>query len=385
MPAAFIGHGSPMNALERNRYTDAWRDFGAACRGRAPILAISAHWYINATAVTAMTRPRTIHDFYGFPEELFAVDYPAPGLPELAEEIADVVHPTWVGRDNDSWGIDHGTWSVLEHAFPDAVDPGGAAVDQRRPATRLPPRTSAPTGAAAGRRHPDPRQRQHRAQPRGHATGIGRRAGSTGRSGSMTPRGPRCCTDRATSVDSPSHADFDAAVPTPDHFLPSVYFAGLAAAADRDRRRSRRRIHLRLAVDDVLHARLHRSPSRPASMARPRRRCRARLQPTPTSERYLASGPQICMCYAYICAAISLRPPRRAADAHFMSRGSDRAGDAAFSTEATRWRTCRRCECCARSSITPAAGHPSAMSPSTWPSSIRPPAEPWPPSSPPVC
>jgi len=123
MPAAFIGHGSPMNALELNRYTAAWQALGRALPRPRAVLCISAHWYINATAVTVMARPRTIHDFFGFPQALFEVEYPAPGLPDLYGEIAELVKPHWVGADADSWGLDHGTWSVLVHLFPDASVP----------------------------------------------------------------------------------------------------------------------------------------------------------------------------------------------------------------------------------------------------------------------
>ncbi|UJP05715.1 MAG: 4,5-DOPA dioxygenase extradiol [Nitrosomonas sp.] len=123
LPAMFIGHGSPMNTLELNRYTRAWRKIGEFIPNPRAILVVSAHWYFGATAVTAMLKPRTIHDFYGFPEELFEFTYPAPGMPELVDEIAEIVKPHWIGADRDQWGLDHGTWSILAHLYPKANIP----------------------------------------------------------------------------------------------------------------------------------------------------------------------------------------------------------------------------------------------------------------------
>lgn len=123
MPAAFLGHGNPMNALADNEYTRAWRRFGASCRSPRAVLMVSAHWYTNATAVTAMAQPPTIHDFYGFPEELNEYRYAAPGSIELARQVAELAHPDVVSLDGETWGLDHGAWAVLTHAFPEADVP----------------------------------------------------------------------------------------------------------------------------------------------------------------------------------------------------------------------------------------------------------------------
>jgi 4,5-DOPA dioxygenase extradiol len=229
MPAAFLGHGTPMNALERNRYTESWRAFGAAVPRPRAILAVSAHWHINATAVTAMPRPRTIHDFYGFPPELFAVQYPAPGLPELAEEVADAVLPDEVGSDHESWGLDHGTWSVLRHAFPDADIPvvqlsinaakpmdyhlqlGARLAALRRRGVLLVGSGNVVHNLRALDWHSPDRgfDWAHRFDDAARALMLH---------------------DPASLPSLASHADWARAVPTDEHFLPLAYIAGFAAA-----------------------------------------------------------------------------------------------------------------------------------------------------------
>ncbi|WP_346273107.1 4,5-DOPA dioxygenase extradiol [Pseudonocardia sp.] len=230
MPAAFIGHGSPMNALETNRYTESWRALGAAMPRPRAILVVSAHWYINATAVTAMPRPRTIHDFFGFPQELFAVDYPAEGAPDIAGEVAEIAKPTWVGADVDSWGLDHGTWSVLRHMFPDADVPVvQLSIDATKPLDHH---------VALGAKLAPLRERGVLVVGSGNVVhNLGGMDGSRPDAGfDWARRFDDAARDLMT--DTPDavlrlreSGDFGTAVPTPDHFIPLLYLAGLGAAA----------------------------------------------------------------------------------------------------------------------------------------------------------
>jgi 4,5-DOPA dioxygenase extradiol len=122
MPVLFLGHGSPMNAIELNEFSSGWRTVGKSLPVPNAILCISAHWETRGTFVTAMEKPRTIHDFGGFPQALFNVQYPAPGSPDLASETSNIITRTKVGLD-ESWGLDHGAWSVIKHLYPEANIP----------------------------------------------------------------------------------------------------------------------------------------------------------------------------------------------------------------------------------------------------------------------
>lgn len=122
MPALFLGHGSPMNAIEENEFVQGFRNISKTIPTPKAILCVSAHWYTVGTKVTAMELPRTIHDFYGFPKPLYDVQYPAPGDPQLAVETKEVLAPAPVELDQD-WGLDHGAWSVIKHMYPEAEIP----------------------------------------------------------------------------------------------------------------------------------------------------------------------------------------------------------------------------------------------------------------------
>lgn len=228
IPATFIGHGSPMNTLEQNRYTRAWSEFAAKQPVPQAILAISAHWYINASAVTSMTHPRVIHDFYGFPQELFDFDYDAPGSPEVARRVAEIAQPTTVILDDDTWGIDHGTWSVLAHMYPEANVPVvQLSIDASKDidyhvelGAKLAPLMDEDILIVAS----------------GNVVhNLGAVAWGAGEQGFDWAQ--RFDDDARTVMQSRpdeisslrDHDDYRLAVPTPDHFLPLAYLAGIAS------------------------------------------------------------------------------------------------------------------------------------------------------------
>jgi len=225
MPVAFFGHGSPMNTLDRNRYTEAWRKVGDSIPTPKAIVCVSAHWYTEGTAVTAMSRPRTIHDFYGFPQALFDVQYPAPGQPGIARRVRDLLAPVDVALD-DSWGLDHGTWSVLKHAYPKADIPViQLSIDGTQPpqfhydiARRLAPlRDEGILVTGSGNVVHNLRLMRPGAQPFDWAVRF-----------NESIREALAARDHATLIDFEKlGADARLSVPTPEHYLPLLYVAGL--------------------------------------------------------------------------------------------------------------------------------------------------------------
>lgn len=227
MPVLFIGHGSPMNTLERNGFTDAWRSLGERLPRPKALLVVSAHWFFGATAVTAMARPRTIHDFYGFPPDLFAFDYPAPGSPELAEEVAEVVKPHWVGLDLDQWGLDHGTWSVLAHLYPNANIPVVQLSINALPieyhlelASRIAPLRERGVMVLASGNVVHNLRRVQWDKPNAAFDWAERFDEAVVE---------QLATQPGDILKVSEHPDYPSAVPSPDHFIPLLYVAGLAA------------------------------------------------------------------------------------------------------------------------------------------------------------
>lgn len=232
MPVLFLGHGSPMNAIEDNAFSRAWRDLGQRLPRPRAILCVSAHWETRGAAVTAVERPVTIHDFYGFPEALHAVEYPAPGDPALARRVAELAAPEPV-RLADDWGLDHGAWSVLRIMYPEADIPVvQLGIDTTRP----------------GAFHLDLARRLASLRDDGvlvmgsgnivHNLRLYWRDG--GPALDWAARFDAAVRARIEAHDDAALADYGSlgpdarlAVPTPEHYLPLLYALALRRAGDR--------------------------------------------------------------------------------------------------------------------------------------------------------
>jgi 4,5-DOPA dioxygenase extradiol len=235
MPVLFVGHGNPMNALADNAYTQGWRTLGASLPRPKAILCVSAHWYVPGTPVTAMPRPRTIHDFGGFPSELFQVTYPAPGEPTLARRVQQLLAPLAVPLDESEWGLDHGAWSVLVHLFPRADVPViELGIDETKPASF----------------HYDVGRRLGALRDEGilllgsgnlvhnlHAYAWGRHVAEPY---DWSLRFEARARSEIEAGNDPALVDYEAlgqdarlAAPTPDHYLPLLYVLGARRSGDR--------------------------------------------------------------------------------------------------------------------------------------------------------
>ncbi len=233
MPVIFFGHGNPLNALDDNAYTRGWATIGRAIPKPRAIVMISAHWYVAGTLVTRSERPRTIHDFGGFPRPLYDVEYPSPGDKALAQRVTELLGSAGA-RTDESWGLDHGTWSVLKHVYPDADVPVvQVSIDEEQPPSfhfelgqRLRPLRDegiliAGSGnlihnlhAYAWGRHP--------AQPFDWAVRFERRARELLLAREFEPL-----------IDYESMGeDAMLAAPTPDHYLPLLYVMGASHPDD---------------------------------------------------------------------------------------------------------------------------------------------------------
>lgn len=234
MPAIFFGHGNPMNALQKNVWTEAWTQVGETIPRPKAIVCVSAHWYLPATLITGLDQPRTIHDFGGFPRPLYEVRYPAPGHLALARRLQQLLAPANAELDRD-WGFDHGTWSVLCHVYPNADVPVvQLSIDETQPAQfhydigrRLAPLRDEGVlvmgsgnlvhnlHAYAWGRHP--------VEPFDWAVRFEKKARDLMTAGNFQPL-----------VDYESLGrDATLSAPTPDHYLPLIYVLGAAQAGER--------------------------------------------------------------------------------------------------------------------------------------------------------